>query len=94
MSSGSVGPVEFPVDGVTLIQDYAKNYGSMTEAKAGDLISRAFDLEGRRTALKRQYFEQFKEALGAVAAARFIQVENQLLMVIDLQIASSLPLVQ
>jgi len=31
--------------------------------------------------------------LGAVTAARFIQVENQLLLLIDLQITSSLPIV-
>jgi hypothetical protein len=35
-----------------------------------------------------------KGALGAIAAARFLQVENQLLMLIDLQIASSLPVIR
>jgi hypothetical protein len=34
-----------------------------------------------------------KQALGAVSAARFLQVEHQLLLLIDLQIASSLPIV-
>ena len=81
-------------DKVSLITDYAENYGAMTDAKAAELVGRALDLEARRTALKRQYFERFQEVLGAVAAARFIQVENQLLMIIDLQIASNLPIVQ
>jgi hypothetical protein len=31
--------------------------------------------------------------LGAVTAARFAQIEEQLLLIIDLQIASSLPIV-
>ena len=30
--------------------------------------------------------------MGAITAARFVQVENQLLLIIDLQIASSLPI--
>jgi hypothetical protein len=34
-----------------------------------------------------------KQALGAVTAARFAQIENQLLLLIDLQIADSLPIV-
>jgi hypothetical protein len=34
-----------------------------------------------------------KQSLGAITAARFLQVEHQLLLIIDLQIASSLPIV-
>ena len=33
-----------------------------------------------------------KQALGAITAARFVQVENQLLEIIDLQIAANLPI--
>jgi hypothetical protein len=35
-----------------------------------------------------------KQALGAVLAARFLQIEDQLLLIIDLQIDSSLPIVE
>src|SRR5580700_6726849 len=38
-------------------------------------------------------YGRVKQALGAVTAARFVQVEHQLLLIIDLQIASSLPIV-
>jgi hypothetical protein len=34
-----------------------------------------------------------KQALGGITAARFVQVEDQLLLIIDLQIDSSLPVV-
>ena len=79
---------------VALIEDYAASYQSMTDQRATELANRALDLEASRTVLKRQYFERFREALSGRAAARFLQVENQLLMLIDLQIASSLPVVQ
>ena len=80
-------------DRVGLIEDYAASYGSMTDERAAALVNRALDLEASRTDLKRQYFERFTAALSGRTAARFLQVENQLLMLIDLQIASSLPVV-
>jgi len=75
------------------IQDYANNYDNMTDAKANQLALLALDLESQRTALKRKYYEKMRSQLGGVVAARFLQVENQLLMIIDLQIASQLPIV-
>ena len=81
-------------DRVTLIQEYAKNYDQMTEAVADRLARGALDLEARRNAVKLKYYDRFKTATSAKTAARFLQVENQLLMIIDLQIASALPVVK
>ena len=75
------------------IKQYAKNYDSMTDEKADELAKLALDLENERTDLKRTYYEKVSKQLGGILAARFLQIENQLLMVIDLQIASSLPIV-
>jgi hypothetical protein len=36
-------------------------------------------------------YARIKQAVGAITAARFAQVEHQLLLIIDLQIAASLP---
>jgi len=76
------------------IQEYAKNYGNMTDEKADELATLALELENKRNSLKKAYYEKVREQLGGIIAARFLQVENQLLMVIDLQIASSLPIVE
>jgi hypothetical protein len=75
------------------IKGYARNYDSMTDEKADELAKLALDLENERTDLKRTYYEKVSKQLGGILAARFLQIENQLLMVIDLQIASSLPIV-
>jgi hypothetical protein len=75
------------------IKEYAKNYDSMTDEKADELAKLALDLENQRNDLKRTYYEKVSKQLGGILAARFLQIENQLLMVIDLQIASSLPIV-
>jgi len=77
-----------------LIKDYAANYDSMTNQKAESLGNALLDLEQERNALKRKYFAQFKNALDGITATRFLQVENQLEKVIDLQIAASLPVIQ
>jgi hypothetical protein len=79
---------------VTLIQEYADNYTKVTDAVADKLATKVLELESRRNALKSKYYERVKSALSATTAARFLQVENQLLMIIDLQIASVLPIVK
>jgi hypothetical protein len=79
---------------LALIEDYAEHASAMTNEKANELAKRALDLEAERTALKRKYFEKIAKALSPIVAARFIQVENQLEALIDLQIAAQVPLVE
>jgi hypothetical protein len=81
-------------DRITLIREYAVSYDKMTDTIADRLAHGALDLESRRTALKAKYYDRFKSALSARTAARFLQVENQILLLLDLQIAASLPIVQ
>jgi hypothetical protein len=75
------------------IKTYAREYSRLTDEKANQLISEAFDHQKQRTELLARYYDRVKQALGAITAARFVQVENQLLLIIDSQIASSLPIV-
>jgi hypothetical protein len=78
---------------LTNIQEYARSYDQMTDAKADDLIQNAFEYRKQRSELLAKYHGRVKDALGAIQAARFLQIEDQLLTIIDLQIASSLPIV-
>jgi hypothetical protein len=79
---------------LAMIKKYAENYENMTDAVADELIQTAIRNDQQRHDLKAKYYGRMKGALGAIAAARFLQVENQLLMLIDLQIASSLPVIR
>jgi hypothetical protein len=79
---------------LALIKDYAANYGTVTDSAADRLARGALELEGQRHALKVKYYDRFKAALSPTTAARFLQVENQILLLLDLQIAASLPIVQ
>ena len=75
------------------IQEYARTYTEMTDDKADELIKRALSYQQQRSELLGKYYERVKQELRAITAARFVQVENQLLLIIDLQIVSSLPIV-
>jgi len=76
---------------VANILEYADNYDQMTDAKADELVQKDIDLHNQRSALLGKYYGRVKAALGSIQAARFAQIEDQLLLLIDLQIASSLP---
>ena len=76
---------------VALIADYAQHYNDLTDATADKLALKAFDLQARRQAAEARLYDRIKKALPAKTAFRAMQVEHQLLLLIDLQIASSLP---
>ena len=78
---------------VANIHEYADAYNQMTDEKADALVQKALAYRKQRSELLAKYYERVKQALGAVTAARFIQIEDQLLLIIDLQIDSSLPIV-
>jgi hypothetical protein len=77
---------------VALIADYAKKFDTITDADANTLATKAMDLQTRRNAAMGKCYERVKAALSPRTALRFLQVEHQLQLVIDLQIAASLPL--
>src|SRR6185436_2670956 len=76
------------------IETCAKNYTNLSDATASDLMTKALDLEARRVALKQKFFTQLKGAMSPKTAARAMQVENQILLLLDLQVASSLPVAE
>ena len=78
---------------VANIQEYARNYDQITDAKADELIQNAFNYRKQRSELLEKYYGRVKASLGAIEAARFVQIESQLLDIIDLQITSNLPIV-
>ena len=76
------------------ILNYAADYNDMTPQVADQLATRLLDIEQERSNLKRRYYQKFKAALDPVTAAKFIQVENQIERILDLQISSQLPVIE
>jgi hypothetical protein len=76
---------------IALIADYAAHYDSLTDAVAQRLAGKALDLEARRQAVKAKSYQRINAALSPRTALRFLQVEHQLQLIVDLQISASLP---
>ena len=79
---------------LALIKEYAQTYEKMTDEIANRLAHAVLDLEARRNALKTKYYERLTTILPARTAARVLQVENQILLLLDLQIAAALPVIE
>jgi hypothetical protein len=77
---------------IAMIKDYAEHYENMTDEKAGSLVKNWFGQQKERLSLLEKTSKKIAKATDSVTAARFIQVENAVDMLIDLQVASELPL--
>jgi len=77
---------------VSNIEDYAHSFSNLSDDAADRIARKALDLEAQRQAVKTKYYDRFAKALSPRTALRVMQVEQQLLLLIDLQIASSLPI--
>jgi len=79
---------------VALIADYARQYPELTESAAAVLGDKAVELEAKRQAATAACYARVKKALSPRTALRFLQVERQLLLLIDLQISAALPILE
>jgi hypothetical protein len=78
---------------VQLIKDYASSYDSMDDSKARDMVQRMINIEDKTLNLREDYWPKFMRALGAKRAAKFYQVDNRLTLMVNLQLASAIPLI-
>jgi hypothetical protein len=79
---------------LAIVTDYANNFATMTDAKADQLAQHVMQLDEKRMALREKYYATMKQALSPVIAVRFFQVEHQLQLIVDLQIAANLPIIE
>ncbi len=79
---------------IALLKDYAANYETMTDEKAKELVNWAFKIDEDRLKLQKKYYKKLEKELGAMKAARWSQAENQIGLLIDVRIASEVPLVK
>jgi hypothetical protein len=79
---------------ISILRTLVKDSETMTDQQALELGKQALDLEADRVELKRTYFEKFQQAIPAKKVVRFFQIENQLNMALELQVAAAMPLVK
>ena len=77
-----------------LMKSFIASYESITDEQASSFAKESFALQSDRLKLRKKYHGKVSKAVSPKVAAQFIQVENVIGMMIDIQIAAELPLVE
>jgi hypothetical protein len=77
-----------------LIKEYAQNFGSLTDDQALSLINRSLALDQGVAQLRIKYVPIINKVLPGKKTATFFQMDRRITQLIDLQLASQIPLVQ
>jgi hypothetical protein len=77
-----------------LIEDYAKDYQTMTDASAKKLTDDLMVIENDRLKLKKDYLPKFRKVLSNKKVARYYQLENKIFAVVSYEMAKVIPLVK
>jgi hypothetical protein len=76
------------------IKDYATNYDTLTDDKALALTRQMLEVDQSVAQLRLKYSPMFSKVVSGKKTALFFQLDRRLLMLIDLQLASAIPMVQ
>jgi hypothetical protein len=77
-----------------LIKEYAQNYANMSDTQADSYIKRWVALDRDNTELRLKYIPVFENVISPKKTALFFQLDRRLSMLIEVQVASQVPLVQ
>jgi hypothetical protein len=78
---------------VALIEDYAKNYETMTDPQSSTMIKEFLKIQKEEIAIKTSWVPKFEKILPAKSVARFYQIENKLDLIVRTSVAAEIPLV-
>jgi hypothetical protein len=79
---------------VDLLKEYANSYDKLTSQQVQSLARRNFELQKARVDLRERYFTRIAHGVSPQTAARFVQVEDRIDLLLNLQLAASVPMVQ
>jgi Spy/CpxP family protein refolding chaperone len=77
-----------------LIAEYVNTFGKIDDKAATSWITRWLDVDVKATQLRAKYVPIVGRVVPGVTAATFFQIDRRLQMVIDLKLASQLPILQ
>ena len=80
--------------GGAVLDKFAANFGSMTDDAAKEILKEALKLRDDRNSTIRKYSKQLERELPAVKVLQWVQVENKLNTLLDMQAAAVIPIAQ
>ena len=78
---------------LVVIKEYAANQMTLTDAQAMSLVKKSGDIQAGMQQVRQKYVPLVEKAIPGKKAALFFQIDRRLHMLMDLQIASEVPLV-
>jgi len=79
---------------VKIINDYAENYGKMTNEKADELWLSFLQVETEYLKLEKQYYAKFKKILPSAKAVKYFQAENKIKNLVNAQLSLEIPIIE
>jgi len=77
---------------VALIEDFAVNFETLSDAKASELLDSYLKIEADTVKLKKSYLGKFKKVLPAQKVVRYYQIENKIDAIINYDLVDKIPL--
>ena len=81
-------------DRLAVIKEYAANIDNLTDGQALALNNKALAIDNSFTSLRQRFIPQFVKVLSGKNVARFFQIDKRLALLIDLQLAAGIPIVE
>ena len=79
---------------IKLIDDYADNYGAMSNQAAKKLMDEFMAIEAEHLRMRQSYLPRFRQVLPEMKVLRYYQLENKIEAVISYELAANIPLVR
>lgn len=77
---------------VALVRRFAESGGNLPDEEAKSMTKKWFSLQDQTLGLDRDYYDKFSEKLTPSVATRFFQLQHRMNLLVDLKLASSLPM--
>jgi hypothetical protein len=77
----------------SVIKDYAANQKTLTDAQAIGMAKKWGDIQVQQAQTRQKFIPMFEKVIPGKKAALFLQIDRRLYALMDLQVASEVPLV-
>lgn len=81
-------------DRLSVIKEYATNFDKLTDGQAQTLVNKWAETDQSVSQLRTKYIPMFQKVLPGKKVALFFQLDRRIGVLLDLQLASQIPLVE
>ena len=83
----------FRVDYMNDLKKYANEYATMTDEQANELVSSSFKRKMSRMKMQKKYHAQIVKMVDGKTAARFVQLDDAISMLMRLSVMDEIPFI-